>query len=120
MLNRPGKGAFTADGLTMYFVDSGNNCLRKVGAIGIVETVAGSAQSIGDGFLSGFIPGQPQPSFVDFTTGNVVIIDNDRLWIYAASSSGAVTTFRGSQCSAAAQRHRRRRVIRLCFVHRGG
>ena len=91
-LNRPGKAAFTSDGLAMYFVDSGNNCLRKASATGLVLTVATGVPGNG-GFLSG-IPKSPQPALVDDATGNVLIIDSSILWIFV-SASGGISTYAG-------------------------
>ena len=91
-LNRPGKVAFADKGQTIYFVDSANNCLRKVSQTGAVVTVAGSTSK----FLGGFIhQAGPQPSLFDASTGNVLIIDNGRVWVFVVAS-GAVTTYNGS------------------------
>ena len=51
--NTPGRVTFTADGLTMYVPDTGNNCIRKVSAAGSVSTIAGStAGGYADGALT--------------------------------------------------------------------
>ena len=92
LLNRPGKATFTSDGLTMYFVDSGNNCLRKVSSTSAVVTVASGVVGIG-GFLSS-MPMFPQTALVDWLTGNVLIADNGHLWLYM-TVSGVVSTYDG-------------------------
>ena len=48
--NTPGRVAFTSNGLTVYVPDTGNNCIRRVSATGLVTTLSGS--TIG-GFLDG-------------------------------------------------------------------
>ena len=93
MLNRPGKAAFTANALTAYFVDSGNNCLRKISTTGAVVTIA---ESVPGGFLdTGISPSGPSPSHFDPVTENIFMIDRTGVWIFVVSS-GVVTTYNSS------------------------
>ena len=95
-LNRPGKPTFTQDGQTMYFVDSGNFCLRKVTAAGSVVIVASSKP----GFLEkGTLPLNLPPSLVD-SNGNVLVLYKGQVWIYV-SASGQVTRNAGSSANLA-------------------
>ena len=95
LLNRPGKVTFTPDGQTMYFVDAGNNCLRKVNSAGSISTVA-LAQT-------GFLDNPPQllrlPASLVDASGNVLVLYNGQVWIYA-TVSGTMSSCSGFSGSA--------------------
>ena len=82
LLNRPGQVAFVADGQTMYFVDSGNRCLRKVSGTGAVVTIAGAMS----GFLDSFLASGPPSTAVDSATGNVLIGDRTIVWSFIVTT----------------------------------
>ena len=98
-LDSPGKPAFAPDGLTMYFVDGANKCLRKVTSVGsvvtIVSSVPGGFLDISSASFSSFATGasSPPPTLVD-SAGNVLIMYNDRIYIFVISSQ-VVTTYSG-------------------------
>ena len=97
LINNPGKLSITSDGLTMYFVDAGNKCLRKVFS-GVVTTVATSSST---GFLndpalllSSLNGAGPPPTLID-SSGNVLILYNGQVWIYVTASSTVTTQSKG-------------------------
>lgn len=87
--------AFAADG-TLYFVDPASNLIRRLGANGVVETVAGSGLSGSDdgaGEAASF--NGPKGVAVD-GSGNVYVADTLNHTIRKITREGVVSTLAGS------------------------
>jgi NHL repeat len=80
----------------VYVSDSGNNAIRKVTAMGVVTTLAGSAGTSGtnDGAGSAARFNQPSGIAVD-SAGNVYVADTGSHTIRKVTSGGVVTTLAG-------------------------
>ena len=92
LINRPGKLAFTGDGLTSYFVDAGNKCIRKVTVTGLCVTIA---SSLPGRFLDNPSLRYPPPVQMDIE-GNLLIIDKGQIWILLLGSSSLLVTYSGT------------------------
>jgi sugar lactone lactonase YvrE len=91
-----GKIAVASDG-TLFIADSGNNRVRKVGADGIIHTIAGTggAGYSGDGGrATDAMLSRPTDLALD-ASGNLYIADTDNSCIRKVDTEGAITTFAG-------------------------
>ena len=94
--NCPRSVAVDASG-TVYVAETGNNCIRKVTAAGVVSTLAGSAGNPGyaDGTNTVAQFNSPQGMAVD-VNGNVYVADNGNNCIRMVTPAGVVSTLVGS------------------------
>jgi sugar lactone lactonase YvrE len=81
----------------IYIADTGNNCIRKVGADGIIRTVAGTGEEgyLGDGgaAVSGKLSA-PGGVAVD-SSGNIYVADTGNHCIRKIDARGTITTISG-------------------------
>jgi sugar lactone lactonase YvrE len=81
----------------IYVADTGNNCIRKVGADGIIRTVAGTGEEgyLGDGgaAVSAKLSG-PRGVAVD-SSGNIYVADTGNHCIRKIDARGVITTISG-------------------------
>jgi|CXWL01.1.fsa_nt_gi RHS repeat-associated protein len=95
-LNQPSGIAIAADG-SLYFVDSSNNRIRRVGSDGIISTVAGNG---GVGFSGDGGPATQAwfyyPNDIAFgTDGSLYISDTSNSRIRRVGTDGIITTIAG-------------------------
>jgi len=98
-MNFPRDLAMSADGATLYIVDSGSNMVRKISG-GVITLVAGSATGVagfsGDGGQApGALLNHPTGVAVD-SCGNVYIADSTNNRIRMVTVNGAITTIAGT------------------------
>ena len=83
----------------IYVVDQANNCIRKIGTNGIVNTIAGIPSSTGGFSGDGGLATKAQlnnPLWVALdVTGNVYIADNGNSRIREVKANGIITTVAG-------------------------
>jgi sugar lactone lactonase YvrE len=82
----------------IYIADTGNNCIRKVGANGMIATVAGTGEEgyLGDGGAAVAAKlSAPRGVAVD-SSGNVYIADTGNNCVREVSTSGIITTLAGT------------------------
>ena len=82
----------------IYFADKGNNCIRKIDAAGVIETIAGDGTQgySGDGgpAVSATL-NHPTSVAVD-ASGNIYIVDNGNNCIRMINPGGTITTIAGT------------------------
>jgi sugar lactone lactonase YvrE len=93
--NLPEGVAVDASG-NVYVADTGNNCIRKVTAAGVVTTLAGSVTNgFADGTGAAAQFNSPSGVAVD-ASGNVYVADTYNNCIRKVTAAGVVTTLAGS------------------------
>ena len=82
----------------IYIADAGNNRIRKVNAIGVISTFAGSATAgySGDGSIAIAAKLQSPTDVTIDATGNVYIADNGNNAIRMVDTFGIITTVAGT------------------------
>ncbi|HEX8111442.1 MAG TPA: NHL repeat-containing protein [Kofleriaceae bacterium] len=81
----------------VYVADFGNHTIRKITAVGVVTTLAGTAGMVGsvDGTGTAARFSHPSSVAVD-SAGNVYVADNDNHTIRKVTPAGGVTTLAGT------------------------
>ena len=91
-----GQRVVAVDGSgNVYVADSGNNRIRKVTAVGVVTTLAGSTSGSADGTNAAGRFSSPYGVAVD-ASGNVYVGDSGNDRIRKVTAAGVVTTLAGS------------------------
>ena len=82
----------------LYIADGGNQCVRKINTLGIINTLAGNGTSgfSGDGGQATSANLHNPSSIVIDATGNLYIADYDNMRIRKVNTSGIITTFAGT------------------------
>jgi hypothetical protein len=94
-LNLPSGVTFDASG-NLYIADTVNNRIRKVATNGLITTVAGGGDSVGDGLVA-TNAGLYHPSGVAFDAcGNLYIADQNDSRIRRVDTNGIITTVAGN------------------------
>ncbi len=94
--NLPKSVAADNDG-NIYVADAGNNTIRKISAIGVVTTLAGSAGINGNVDGVGAVARFSNPSTVTTdAASNIYVADTGNTVIRKITATGLVTTFTGS------------------------
>jgi len=91
----------------VYFVDNGNNCIRKVNTSGIISTIAGNGTAgfAGDnGPATAALLNNPVDIIVD-TSGNIIFTDWQNYRVRKINTSGIITTIVGDGATGTTGNH---------------
>lgn len=96
-LTSPAGLAIDATG-DIYISDTGNHCVRRVDAAGVIETVAGTGLGgYGGDYMAATVAQIYYPVGLAFdTAGNLYIADGENHRIRMVDTSGVITTFAGN------------------------
>jgi hypothetical protein len=95
-LNNPGAVAIDTAG-NVYIADTGNNCVRRVNTLGIINTIAGNGAPgySGDGGPACLAELNYPTGLALDSAGNLYIADSKNNRVRKVDGSGTITTFAG-------------------------